>query len=336
MNVTMSLDQKTHFPVMLKEVLSIISPKQGGIYIDCTFGGGGYSEAILKHLNTKVIALDRDSSTINRAENLKKQFPDRFNYFNTKFSDLEKVIKPNEKPNAIIFDLGISSFQLQDPKRGFSFKSKKSINMEMGLNESSVYDAVNNLGKIELANIIKMLGDEKDAKKIANNIVSYRKKKPINTSDELSLIISKAKRNYGNKKNPATKTFQALRIFVNKELTELVLGLIAATKILSEGGSLIIVSFHSLEDKIVKFFFNEYSNNKKNPSRYLPPNEKNLSLFETISKKPLTPDENEIRKNSRSKSAKLRFAVRNKNSFFEPIEFKKKFESYLNLEEMKL
>ena len=336
MNVTISLDQKTHFPVMLKQVLSIISPKQGGIYIDCTFGGGGYSEAILKHLNTKVIALDRDSSTINRAENLKKQFPNRFNYFNTKFSDLEKVIKPNEKPNAIIFDLGISSFQLQDPKRGFSFKSKKSINMEMGLNESSVYDAVNNLGKIELANIIKMLGDEKDAKKIANNIVSYRKKKPINTSDELSLIISKAKRNYGNKKNPATKTFQALRIFVNKELTELVLGLIAATKILSEGGSLIIVSFHSLEDKIVKYFFNLYSNLKRNPSRYLPFASNNSNLFTVKNKKPLIPERKEIIFNNASRSAKLRFAIRNKNKFFSPKEFVKKFEKYSKIEGLNL
>ena len=177
MNAVMPLDQTTHYPVMLKQVLSIVSPKKGGIYIDCTFGGGGYSEAILKHLNTKVIALDRDSSTINRAESLKKKFPKRFNYFNNKFSDLEKVIESDEKPDAIIFDLGISSFQLKDPKRGFSFKSNTSINMEMGLNESSVYEVVNNLGKTELANIIRMLGDEKDAKKIANNIASYRKKK---------------------------------------------------------------------------------------------------------------------------------------------------------------
>ena len=120
MNAVMPLDQTTHYPVMLKQVLSIVSPKKGGIYIDCTFGGGGYSEAILKHLNTKVIALDRDSSTINRAEDLRKKFPKRFSYFNNKFSDLEKVIDSNEKPDAIIFDLGISSLQLKDPKRGFS------------------------------------------------------------------------------------------------------------------------------------------------------------------------------------------------------------------------
>ena len=332
MNAVMPLDQTTHYPVMLKQVLSIVSPKKGGIYIDCTFGGGGYSEAILKHLNTKVIALDRDSSTINRAEDLRKKFPKRFSYFNNKFSDLEKVIDSNEKPDAIIFDLGISSFQLKDPKRGFSFKSNTSINMEMGLNESSVYEVVNNLGKTELANIIRMLGDEKDAKKIANNIASYRKKKPIKTSEELSLIIRKSKKIYGNKRNPATKTFQALRIFVNKELTELVLGLIAATKILSEGGCLIIVSFHSLEDKIVKYFFNLYSNLKRNPSRYLPFENDNSNLFIIKNKKPLTPERKEIIHNNPSRSAKLRFAIRNKNKFFFPEEFIKKFKSYSKIE----
>ena len=322
---------------MLNQVLSIISPQHGGVFVDCTFGGGGYSEAILKHPDTKVCAIDRDKSVKIYADKLIKKFPKRFNFLINKFSNLNSIFHEDQKTKAIIFDLGLSSFQLADKERGFSFKSKDSLSMEMGINKYSAYDVINILEKKELARIIKALGEEKDGKLIASRIIKYRTKKKIRTSEELSLIINEVKKNYNKyKKNPATKTFQAIRIFVNQELTELFLGLIEAAKCLKEGGILVVISFHSLEDKIVKFFFNEYSNNKKNPSRYLPPNEKNLSLFETISKKPLTPDENEIRKNSRSKSAKLRFAVRNKNSFFEPIEFKKKFESYLNLEEMKL
>ena len=336
MNVTMPLSQTKHQPVMLREVLSIISPQHGGTYIDCTFGGGGYSEAILKHLNTKVIALDRDSSTTHHAEKLKKKFPKRFTYFNTKFSNINEFFKSNQKPKAIIFDLGLSSLQLDDLERGFSFKSKKSINMEMGINKYSAYEAVNNLDKKELANIIRILGDEKDAKNIANHIVSYRKKKIIKTSEELSLIIAKAKKSYGNKKNPATKTFQALRIFVNQELTELMLGLTAATKILSEGGCLIVVSFHSLEDKIVKYFFNLYSNLKKNPSRYLPLTESKSNLFTIKNKKPLTPERKELIFNNRSRSAKLRFGIRNNNKFFYPEEFIKKFEQYSKTESFTL
>jgi len=332
MNAAMPPEKQKHFPVMIKQVLSIISPQHGGIYVDCTFGGGGYSKAILKHLNTKVIALDRDNITAHHAKELKKKFPKRFDYFNSKFSNLDEVYKSNEKPKAIIFDLGISSLQLDDPERGFSFKSNKSINMEMGLNKSSVYEAVNNLDKRELANIIKILGDEKDAKNIANHITSYRKKKTINTSEELSFIINKAKRNYSNKKNPATKTFQALRIFVNEELSELILGLIAATKILSDGGYLIVVSFHSLEDKIVKYFFSLYSNLKNNPSRYFPLTENKSNLFTVKSKKPLTPERKEIIFNHRSRSAKLRFAIRSSNKFFFPEEFVKKFEKFAKVE----
>jgi len=167
--------------------------------------------------------------------------------------------------------LGLSSFQLSDKERGFSFDSKNFLNMEMGINEYSAYDVINTLDKEHLATIIKVLGEEKDGKIIANKIVRYRAKKAIKTSGELVSVINNAKKNYNKyKKNPATKTFQAIRIFVNQELTELILGLIGAAKLLSNEGILIVVSFHSLEDQIVKNFFNLYSNLRKNPSRYLP------------------------------------------------------------------
>ena len=337
MNATMSLEKIKHYPVMLNQVLSIISPQHGGTYIDCTFGGGGYSKEILKFPGTKVLALDRDNLTLEHANILLKKFPNRFSFFQEKFSNLNKIIDPNLKPRAIIFDLGLSSFQLADSKRGFSFESKNFLNMEMGKNEHSAYDVVNTLNKSDLATIIKVLGEEKDGKIIANKIDKYRTKKPIKTSNELASIVKEAKRNFNSyKKNPATKTFQAIRIFVNKELTELIKGLIEAAKLLSNEGILIVVSFHSLEDKIVKKFFNLYSSLKKNPSRYLPIKENKSSLFKLILKKPRMADTNEIEKNIRSRSAKLRYAIRNNNSYFNPDDFKKKFVNYFNLEGEKI
>jgi len=326
MNAAMSLDQKKHYSVMLEEVLSIISPQHGGTFIDCTFGGGGYSNAILKYPGTKVLAFDRDKLTKKYADILEKKFPDRFKFFQNKFSDISNIVDSEINPRAIIYDLGLSSFQLSDEKRGFSFKSKSSLSMEMGINKYAAYDVVNTFDKENLTKIIKVYGEEKDGKKIANRIIEYRKKKLIKSSEELSSIIKIAKRNNKKfKKNPATKTFQAIRIFVNEELTELVISLIEATRILKKGGVLIVISFHSLEDKIVKYFFKIYSNLRNNPSRYLPIKKEKPLLFDLQSKKPLVPSEKEINKNIRSRSAKLRFAKRNSNLFFYPEEFKKKF-----------
>jgi len=333
MNATMSLEKTKHYPVMLNQVLSIISPQHGGTFIDCTFGGGGYTSEILKFPGTKVFALDRDKLTKKYANILEKEFPKRFNFFQEKFSNLTKVVGKNLGPRAIIFDLGLSSYQLADNKRGFSFESKNSLNMEMGNNERSAYDVVNNLDRKDLATIIKVLGEEKEGKVIANKIHKHRAKKPITNSKELADIINQAKKNYNNyKKNLATKTFQAIRIFVNQELTELVLGLIEASKLLSNGGILIVLTFHSLEDKIVKNFFNLCSNFKKNPSRYFPIKEKKSGLFKLISKKPLIADAKELKENIRSRSAKLRYGVRDGNSFFYPNEFKDQFLNYIKLE----
>ncbi len=334
MNATMLLEKMKHHPVMLDQVLSIISPQHGGTFIDCTFGGGGYSKAILEFPKTKVVAIDRDKLTEKYANLLLKKFPKRFSFFQEKFSNLREVVKENLNPRAIIFDLGLSTFQLNDHERGFSFDSKNFLNMEMGKNnDRSAYNVINNLDKNHLAKIIKILGEEKDGKLIANKIHRYRIKKPINNSHELANIVKSAKKNYNNyKKNPATKTFQAIRIFVNQELTELMSGLMEATKLLYNGGILVVVSFHSLEDKIVKNFLNLYSNIKKNPSRYLPLNGAKSDLFKFISKKPIVPDLKEIDLNIRSRSAKLRYSIRNENSFFYPKEFKKNFINYLELE----
>ena len=333
----MSLEKTQHYPVMLNQVLSIISPQHGGTFIDCTFGGGGYSKAILKYPNTKVLAIDRDSIVKQYADVLKKRFPGRFNFFQDKFSNIDKIIQANENPKSIIFDLGLSSFQLSDDKRGFSFKSKNSLNMQMGLNKYTAYDVVNFLDKECLANIIKIFGEEKDNRKIAQKIIKRRNVKPIKTSEELASIVNEVKKNYNNyKKNTATKTFQAIRIFVNQELTELIIGLILASQLLSDGGVLVVVSFHSLEDKIVKNFFNLYSELNKNPSRYLPLKKKKDGLFKLLSKKPIVPNKKEINENIRSRSAKLRYAVRNNTPFINSEEFKKNFKNYFKIGEIRL
>jgi len=329
MNATMSLKNAKHYPVMLKKILSIISPQHGGTFIDCTFGGGGYSKEILKFKNTKIVGIDRDALTRKYANQLLEKFPKRFIFYQEKFSNLDKIVQRESKPKAIIFDLGLSSFQLLDKERGFSFESKKFLNMEMGINKYSAYDVINNLDKEYLSLIIKTLGEERDGKRIANRIEKYRNVKPIESSEELASIINEVKKNYNKyKKNPATKTFQAIRMFVNEELSELILGLINATQILSNGGILLVVSFHSLEDKIVKSFFNLYSNLRNNPSRYMPEEKNKKTLFKLISKKALIPDFKEINENNRSRSAKLRYAIRDDNSFFYPNDFMNKFSNY--------
>ena len=322
----------SHFPVMLSEIIQVSSPANGGIFVDCTFGGGGYSKALLAFPKTKVIGVDRDSKVVAIAKDLEKKFRDRFNFYQLKFSQIDKILKKNV--DTVIFDLGLSSIQLNNFKRGFSFKSKDKLDMTMGLNNFSAQDAINKLSETQLKLIIKVLGEEKEASKIARNIVKKRLEKKITTVDQLVEIIEKSKKkNYSSKINPSTKTFQALRIFVNKEITEFIYGIVNATKLLKPGGKILVVSFHSIEDKIVKFFFSNFSKNKSRPSRYLP-EERNddLILFEKYDNKVIRPSNKEIYKNNPSRSAKLRFATRNKNKFSYPTYLIKKFSNYLDIE----
>ena len=266
------------------------------------------------------------------AKKIKKKYPKRFQFHQLKFSKLETISIDNV--DVVIFDLGLSSIQLDDFNRGFSFKSNKKLNMTMGLNEISALDAINNLSETDLKLVIKILGDEKEGSKIAKNIVNYRNTQKIKNTNELVKIIEESKkRNYLKKINPCTKTFQALRIFVNKELSELIKGIINATKKLKPGGKLIIISFHSIEDRIVKYFFSNFSKNKSRPSRYLPESKTiENALFEPYKNKILRPSNKEINQNNRSRSAKIRFAIRSKNNFEYPFDFIKKFKNYLDLE----
>ena len=329
-----SLEKCPHFPVMMSEVIQTCNPIDGGLFVDCTFGGGSYTKEFLKYPKARVIALDRDKSTIDKAKKIKEKNPKKFLFFNEKFSNLDKVISNESKPNAIIFDLGLSMIQLQDYSRGFSFKSKGRIDMQMGLSFLSAEEVVNTFDEKTLKLIIKIFGDEKEASNIARNIIRERENKRITNISELVEIIKKSKkRNFNKKINVCTKTFQALRIFVNKETTELIEGLIKATQLVKDGGKIVVISFHSIEDKIVKFYFKNYSSNKSNPSRYLPSiKDKKNSFFEKYQNKFFTPSKEEILKNPSSRSAKLRYVIRTKNEFVYPKNFKLKFKKYLELE----
>ena len=330
-NHTSSLEF-SHFPVMLNEILKITSPFNGGKYIDCTFGGGGYSREILKIPRTEIAAIDRDNNIKSIAKELERKFPKRFKFYQIKFSQLNTISEDNV--DAIIFDLGLSSIQLNNLERGFSSKAEILLDMAMGLNNISALEAVNNLSESDLKSIIKFLGDEKEASRIARNIVNTRNKKKITKTNQLVKIIEDSKKkNFTKKINPCTKTFQALRIFVNKEISELINGIINATKKLKPGGKILVVTFHSIEDKIVKYFFNNFSKNKSRPSRYFPENKiEEAYLFEEYKNKVFRPSKNEVEKNIRARSAKLRFAIRSNTDFQYPQELINKFKNYLELE----
>ena len=234
-------DTPKHYPVLLSELISIISPQHGGTFIDCTFGQGGYTKKILNYKNTKVIALDRDINSKISAEKISKNFHERFQFRNKRFSQLSDLKIKGENIKAIIFDLGFSYSQIKDPSKGLSFNFEGDLNMQMGLNDFSAKEVINKLDVKELEKIFRVFGEEKEAKRIAISIDKERQKRKINTKNLVELI-EKAKRIKSFKIHNATKIFQALRIFVNKEISELINGLITASKILKKLG--VIRTYH--------------------------------------------------------------------------------------------
>jgi len=323
-------DAPKHYPVLLNELISIISPQHGGTFIDCTFGQGGYTKKILSYKNTNVIALDRDSESEKIAEKFFDKYKNRFIFKNKRFSQLDNLKLKNENIKGIVFDLGYSYTQIKDPKKGLSFSDTGKLNMKMGLNQFSAEDAVNKLEAKELEKIFKFFGEEKEAKRISLNIIKERKSKKIDTQSLVKLIEnSKRKKNF--KKNNATKVFQALRIFVNNEISELIQGLIAASKVLKKDGILAVVTFHSLEDKIVKYFFKSLSENKS-VSRYVPKTDEIETLFNMVEKKPITPSLKELNENLPSRSAKLRYVIKKKNFYNFETDILKKFQNLIDIE----
>ena len=305
-----------HKPVLLEEIKTFIPKEKKINVIDATFGGGGYSRSILQNFDVnQLIAIDRDPISKIFSSELEKNYLGKFNLVNGCFSQIDKLVslKQIKKSNSIkfdviIFDLGLSSNQLEDSQRGFSFLKNGPLNMNMGQSRLLATDIINNYSEKEIADIIFKFGEERHAKKIAKSIVKYRKLKIIKTTLELAKLISKNIPKIRSKKiNPATKTFQALRIFVNDELNELKIALNKSYYLLAPKGKLIIVSFQSLEDKIVKDFFNHKSGKRWRSSRHYPELADNGPItFKIITKKPIRPNENEILLNSRSRSAKLR------------------------------
>ena len=330
MQATMQSDVVKHYPVLLNELISIITPQYGGTFIDCTFGQGGYTKKILSYQNTQVIALDRDLESKKKADKISKEFQDRFIFKNKKFSQLDDLKLKNINLRGIIFDLGYSTTQIKDPKKGLSFNSLGDLNMQMGLNDFSAKEAINRLDEKDLVKIFKFFGEEKYAKKIASSVVKQRS---INKIDTKSLveIIEKIKKKKNFKIHSATKVFQALRIFVNKEITELIYGLIAAAKVLKKDGILAVVTFHSLEDKIVKYFFKSLSE-KKSISRYVPKIEESETLFRMLEKKPRTPSKTELKENLPSRSAKLRYIVKKDDFYNFKTDILEKFEHLIEIE----
>jgi S-adenosyl-methyltransferase MraW len=241
---------------------------------------------------------------LNWSEKFINHYKDRFKFNHNKFSQIKKI--NNENIKAIIFDLGYSTNQIFDNDKGLSFNSKGKLNMQMGINSFSAHDVIHKLDKKELAKIFKYFGDEKNANKISLAISKKRDQDTLKTED-LVKLINKEKKNYNFKVNKSTKIFQSLRIFVNQEISELIYGLINAYKLLPINGYIVVVTFHSLEDRIVKFFFKNYSEDKK-VSRYLPSSKNVNKIFELLNTKPIIPSIKEIKSNPSSRSAKLRYA----------------------------
>ena len=329
----MSLEFK-HIPVMSEDIDKILTPYKSGVYIDCTFGGGSITREILSKKNTKVISIDRDNFVETFSKEIGKEYNNRFEFIIDRFSNLENILKERnlqKVPVAIIFDLGLSSFQIDNPERGFSYRQDGLLKMTMGKNNVTAHDIVNKLDLKDLRNIFNLFGEDKDSGLIAKLIVQKRQDKEINSTKELAEIILRAKRYKNSKYNKVdscAKIFQAIRMIVNQELTELYEGLISAINNLSIDGKIVVITFHSLEDKIVKKVFDFFSNKKKGTSRYLPQNNENenFKILEIKNRKPTIASEKEIKNNNRARSAKLRYATKVQDHLFE---FKR---SYLNLE----
>lgn len=300
-----------HVPVLVGEVVSFLEPKEGGVYVDATFGAGGYTKAILEAANCRVIALDRDRNAVAAGAALVEAFPERLVLAEERFSQVDALARNLKIQNAdgIVFDLGVSSMQIDEPERGFSFRRDGPLDMRMGMSGPSAADLVNKLPEEELANIFFALGEERRSRAVARAIVVARQQKPIERTGELADIVRSVVRASPGGIDPATRSFQALRIYVNDELQELAAALLAAERVLAPGGRLVVVAFHSLEDRLVKNFLVDRG---KVPagSRHRPEIAAAEPTFRILTKKPIEPSAREIAANPRARSAKLRAAER--------------------------
>jgi 16S rRNA (cytosine1402-N4)-methyltransferase len=304
---------RPHEPVMIQEVLEALAPRDGGAYVDGTFGDGGYSRAILEAADCTVWAIDRDANAVARGREMEADYAGRFTVLHGCFGDMVKLLHAAgvEHIDGIALDLGVSSMQIDQAERGFSFRADGPLDMRMDRTGPSAADVVNALDEATLADIIHELGEERRARRVARAICEARREAPINSTGELATIIRRVVPRAKDGIDPATRTFMALRLHVNDELGELERGLRAAEQLLSPGGRLVVVSFHSLEDRRVKRFFQARSGRGTGASRHAPfATEPPAPSFFPLERRPRRPGASEIGRNPRSRSARLRAAAR--------------------------
>ncbi len=301
--------KSNHIPVMINEVLEALCICDGKIFVDCTFGAGGYSKSILSKANCNIISIDQDPTTQKYADKLLEEFGDRFKYVNENFRNISKAVGNYGKVDGVVYDLGVSSMQLDERDRGFSFQQNAKLDMRMSCNGKSAYEVVNETAEAELADIIYHYGEEHASRQIARKIVEARSVAPIETTFELADIVRSVVRKKG-KIDPSTKTFQAIRIAVNDELGALRESLEELELILKPKARVVIVTFHALEDRIVKKFFIDNSDPKVAKSKYSKEEAQSGKLYRFVSKKSIKPTKEEVKENPRSRSAKVRVMER--------------------------
>jgi len=306
-----SLAAGGHIPVLLDQVIEILRPRDGGIYVDGTFGRGGYSRALLDAASCRVWGIDRDPDAVRHGNEMADNYGRRLRMVQGRFGDMARLVE--DKPvDGVALDLGVSSPQLDDPSRGFSFLADGPLDLRMERRGPSAADVVNHTEERALADLIYQYGEERRARRVAREIVAARRIKPIERTLQLAEIVARAVPKARDGLHPATRTFQALRIYVNDELAELERGLAAAEALLGPGGRLAVVAFHSLEDRIVKDFLRLRSGGAARPSRHMPMTDDpdRAPTFKILTRKAIRPNAAEAERNPRARSARLRAGER--------------------------
>ncbi len=301
-----------HIPVLAREVVDALNPRDGGRYVDGTFGGGGYTAGLLDRADCEVIAIDRDPDAVAAGQALAQRYAPRLRVIEGRFGDMVELLSAEgvSEVDGVALDLGVSSMQFDQAERGFSFRASGPLDMRMEKRGPSAADLVNDAEEAELADIFWRYGEERKSRRVAHAIVERRRQKRIETTGELAEIVRRAVGpSAKDESDPATRTFQALRIAVNDELGELERGLAAAETVLAPGGRLAVVSFHSLEDRAVKEFVRARSGRVPSPSRHAPPAaETHAATLRDLTRRPVVPNEAEVAANPRARSARLRIA----------------------------
>ncbi|NIY77379.1 16S rRNA (cytosine(1402)-N(4))-methyltransferase RsmH [Thalassospira sp. HF15] len=313
-DLSFATEDRPHKPVLLREVLEALAPADGEIMVDGTFGAGGYSRAILDSANCELYGIDRDPTAVETGKKLEAEYEGRFHMVEGCFGDMGRLIPAAgaEQVDGIVLDIGVSSMQLDQAERGFSFREDGPLDMRMSMSGPTAADFVNTAEEEDIANVIYRYGEERASRKVAHKIIEMRAEEPFATTSQLARAVRSVVRKSKDGIDPATRTFQALRIYVNDELGELERAMDAAETLLKPGGRLVVVTFHSLEDRQVKTFMKARSGDPNKMSRRLPGEpEVTIPTFTTITRKAVTGQKDEIRANPRARSAKLRAVARN-------------------------